>query len=283
MADKKISALTASTTPLAGTEVLPIVQSGATVKVSVANLTAGRSFTSTGYESKGDITVKNGTGFTTANAVVQKWSAYAGSSNQFEIAAIEFATAPFVDGGQIIFSTNNYSGLAEAFRVSLNGNIAFPSGKGIDFSANAAAPGATSELLDDYELGTWTPVYQTTGTAFTSVTYAIQIGHYTKVGRQVTVSARMRTSALTVGAATGEVVIGGLPFAPSTSVSAATGVVSGASNFAGDIPLSGVTQASLLYLYYRTAANGADVPLAPADMGAGASANDIFITVTYFV
>jgi hypothetical protein len=43
MADVKISALTASTTPLAGTEVLPIVQSGSTVKVSVANLTAGRS------------------------------------------------------------------------------------------------------------------------------------------------------------------------------------------------------------------------------------------------
>lgn len=43
MADKKISALTAATTPLAGTEVLPIVQSGTTVKVSVANLTAGRS------------------------------------------------------------------------------------------------------------------------------------------------------------------------------------------------------------------------------------------------
>ena len=42
MADKKISALTAATTPLAGTEVLPIVQSSATVKVSVANLTAGR-------------------------------------------------------------------------------------------------------------------------------------------------------------------------------------------------------------------------------------------------
>lgn len=42
MADKKISALTAASTPLAGTEVLPIVQSGSTVKVSVANLTAGR-------------------------------------------------------------------------------------------------------------------------------------------------------------------------------------------------------------------------------------------------
>ena len=42
MANTKISALTASTTPLAGTEVLPIVQSGATTQVSVANLTAGR-------------------------------------------------------------------------------------------------------------------------------------------------------------------------------------------------------------------------------------------------
>ena len=47
MADKKISALTASALPLAGTEVLPIVQSGATVKVSVANLTAGRAISAT--------------------------------------------------------------------------------------------------------------------------------------------------------------------------------------------------------------------------------------------
>lgn len=42
MADKKISALTGASTPLAGTEVLPIVQSGATVKVAVSNLTDGR-------------------------------------------------------------------------------------------------------------------------------------------------------------------------------------------------------------------------------------------------
>ena len=42
MADSKISALPASTTPLAGTEVLPIVQSSTTKQVSVANVTAGR-------------------------------------------------------------------------------------------------------------------------------------------------------------------------------------------------------------------------------------------------
>jgi hypothetical protein len=47
MADLKISALPASTTPLAGTEVLPIVQSGVTRQVSVANLTAGRAISAT--------------------------------------------------------------------------------------------------------------------------------------------------------------------------------------------------------------------------------------------
>lgn len=42
MADVKISALPAATTPLAGTELVPIVQSGVTDQVTVANLTAGR-------------------------------------------------------------------------------------------------------------------------------------------------------------------------------------------------------------------------------------------------
>jgi hypothetical protein len=47
MADTKISALSASTTPLAGTEVLPIVQSGVTRQVSVADLTTGRAVSAT--------------------------------------------------------------------------------------------------------------------------------------------------------------------------------------------------------------------------------------------
>jgi hypothetical protein len=40
MADLKISQLTAATTPLGGTEVLPIVQSGTTVKATIANVQA---------------------------------------------------------------------------------------------------------------------------------------------------------------------------------------------------------------------------------------------------
>ena len=43
MANTKISALTAATTPVAGTEVLPIVQSSATKQLSIANLTPGLS------------------------------------------------------------------------------------------------------------------------------------------------------------------------------------------------------------------------------------------------
>ena len=51
MADTKISGLPASTTPLAGTEVLPIVQSGTTKQVSVANLTAGRDVSANSFSS----------------------------------------------------------------------------------------------------------------------------------------------------------------------------------------------------------------------------------------
>lgn len=41
MADLKISQLTSATTPLAGTEVLPIVQSGSTKKIAISSLASG--------------------------------------------------------------------------------------------------------------------------------------------------------------------------------------------------------------------------------------------------
>ena len=68
MADVKISALPASTTPLAGTEVLPIVQSGATVQVSVANLTAGRAVSASSLSLTSALPVASGgTNATTAS------------------------------------------------------------------------------------------------------------------------------------------------------------------------------------------------------------------------
>jgi hypothetical protein len=60
MADKKISALTSATTPLAGTEVLPIVQGGATVKVTVDNLTAGKAVSMSNLTYTGTLTGSTG-------------------------------------------------------------------------------------------------------------------------------------------------------------------------------------------------------------------------------
>jgi hypothetical protein len=63
MADKKISALTSASTPLAGTEVLPIVQSGATVKVAVSDLTTGRAISATQITlTTGNVIVASGQG-----------------------------------------------------------------------------------------------------------------------------------------------------------------------------------------------------------------------------
>jgi hypothetical protein len=60
MADLKISALPAASVALAGTEVLPIVQSSATKQVSVANLTAGRAVATGALTVTGDATLSTG-------------------------------------------------------------------------------------------------------------------------------------------------------------------------------------------------------------------------------
>lgn len=67
MADSKISNLPASTTPLAGTEVLPIVQSSATKQVSVANLTAGRAVSAASLTTSGNAAI--GTSLTSQTTI----------------------------------------------------------------------------------------------------------------------------------------------------------------------------------------------------------------------
>jgi hypothetical protein len=70
MPNSKISALTAATTPLAGTEVLPVVQSGVTKQVSVADLTAGRAVSASSLTLTGSPLAvgSGGTGLTTLTA-----------------------------------------------------------------------------------------------------------------------------------------------------------------------------------------------------------------------
>jgi hypothetical protein len=92
-----------------------------------------------------------------------------------------------------------------------SGNVVMAtSGKGIDFSATADGSGTmTSELLNDYEEGTWA-IGLTFGGASTGITTNANEGKYTKIGRQVTVTGYL---ALTnKGSATGDAAITGLPF-----------------------------------------------------------------------
>ena len=70
MADLKISQLTAASTPLAGTELVPIVQGGVTKKVAVSDLTAGRAVT--GLSFNGLTLTAAATGFTIAGGTTSK-------------------------------------------------------------------------------------------------------------------------------------------------------------------------------------------------------------------
>ena len=122
MANVKISNLTAATTPVAGTEVLPIVQSGATVKVSIANLTAGRSVSATGLALAGST---SGTVTLAAKAVAGSTTfrlpAADGTSNQAMVTDgsgnLSFATIAATPGGSTTQVQYNNAG---AFAGSAN-------------------------------------------------------------------------------------------------------------------------------------------------------------------
>jgi hypothetical protein len=86
------------------------------------------------------------------------------------------------------------------------------SGKGIDFSITSHPAGMTSELLSDYEEGTFTPDLRFGGAKVGMA--GTFTGNYTKIGRAVNVQVRIALSAK--GSSTGVATIEGLPFTSST-------------------------------------------------------------------
>jgi len=122
-----------------------------------------------------------------------------------------------------------------------NGNLIIgTSGKGVDFSATSHPAGMTSELLADYEEGTWTPV--PTGVVVNSGT-PVWAGTYTKVGRTVT------ATWILTGGANITVSVGNTLSLPFTSIDAAWGVYGNNSSSA----FIGGTQAGGALLYFGTA------------------------------
>jgi hypothetical protein len=256
MADKKISALTGATTPLAGTEVLPIVQGGATVNVSVANLTAGRAPSVSG------LTVS---GLTASTAVALNASKELVSVTNTGTGNNVLATTPTLVG-DVTLST---------------GNLIVSNGKGIDFSLT---PGTgTSELLSDYEEGTWTPVFTCATPGNLVFSYASQLGTYTKVGRQVTVTCAVTSSSgITHTTASGGVVITGLPFVVGVSSFDVLALWKGFTS-AGYMTLSGQLVGTLGNVYLNKSGSGvANAAVAITDFPTSGVV-DLYFTLTYFV
>jgi len=270
MADKKISALTAATTPLAGSEVLPIVQGGATVKVSVDNLTTGKpvsmsnlTYTGTLTGSTSVVNIGSGQIYKAADGKVGVGAAdpigmldiknNAGTGNHdilrlrrssvtsgnrssilwtsddfnpdLEYARID-AIVTSGTSGDLVFSPAVGSTPTEQFRVASTGNATLATGnlvigtagKGIDFSADPSAAGMTSELLADYEEGTFTPTVTASTGTLTSVT--VGVCNYTKIGRQVTVNMQITITNAGTGSGT---LVATLPFTNGASVGNGTG------------------------------------------------------------
>ena len=94
---------------------------------------------------------------------------------------------------------------AEQARFTDSG-LKLPSGKGIDFSATTDATGMTSELLNDYEEGTWTPQLYI---GSTQQTLDVSYGLYRKIGSVVFIKCHVSVSSIS---GTGAVQIRNLPF-----------------------------------------------------------------------
>lgn len=111
MANAKISALPAASTPLAGTEVLPIVQGGVTDQVSVANLTAGRAV---------------GTGNLTVTGTADVSGNFAVATTKFTVAAASgntVAAGTLSVTGDVAVNTNKFNVVAASGNTTMAGTL----------------------------------------------------------------------------------------------------------------------------------------------------------------
>jgi hypothetical protein len=120
------------------------------------------------------------------------------------------------DGGSVItalaldMSADGHATFKNGVTLT-DGNLIVASGHGIDFSAAGNAGGMGSELLDDYEEGTFTPILQNSGGVQVNA-YSLQTGFYTKVGRLVHASGTISANGLGSAGSGNGIFLGGLPF-----------------------------------------------------------------------
>lgn len=139
------------------------------------------------------------------NATITGYNYLDGAASTFKVGT---STAHDVD-----IVTNGSSRLKATSGGDINvisGNLVIgTSDKGVDFSATSNASGMTAELLNDYEIGTWTPTISFGG-ASAGITYNTRYANYTKVGNKVYCTAYIPMTSK--GSSTGTARLGGLPF-----------------------------------------------------------------------
>jgi trimeric autotransporter adhesin len=120
-------------------------------------------------------------------------------------------------------------GLAVVKKIYVGDNVVIAtSGKGIDFSATSSGSGTmTSELLSDYEEGTFTPDQ---GSGLTVVGAFTSSGAYTRVGRLVTVIGVV-AGASTISCTANGTISTNLPFAAGVSLNAVGVAFTGSANY----------------------------------------------------
>jgi hypothetical protein len=205
MANSKISALTSAATPLAGTETLPVVQSSTTKQVSVANLTVGRTVTMN-VLSVDSTTTDTSTFSTNQSYTFNRYTNTGGSARTWYIQT----------AGTAFNIADQTAGYLNRISIDTSGNVSFSTGnlvqgtaaKGINFTANTPAAGKTSQLLNWYEEGTWTP----TGTNIVIVGTPTYTGSYTRIGRMVYVNLRIQSTGSTSSVAGTSYINLGFPF-----------------------------------------------------------------------
>lgn len=124
-------------------------------------------------------------------------------------------------------------------------------------------PSANANTLDDYEEGTWTPVFTCATPGTLSVTVSIATGKYTKIGHRVFVDFQLLLTAFTIGTASGLVRITGLPF-----------TVSG-SDFAGAMSFQGINKATFTQVNPSASSGNTYMSLLASGMNVASTIVDI--------
>ena len=112
-----------------------------------------------------------------------------------------------------------YFGGSSKYNIGSDGNLTIndgdlvigTAGHGIDFSATANSSGTNeSELLDDYEVGSFTPVGATN--SGTAATFGSVAGRYQKIGRMVRIYGFVQNIDTSGTTSNSQLRVGGLPF-----------------------------------------------------------------------